>query len=285
MNQEIIFDAWSRADLPFVYLPTQSRNGLVPRWHEGSRWSPRDRTPLKQRYAVATLEGKHDLYWSPLAFNGDRKNHLADGPIRLLYADLDSSDPLGDRMLSPSVAWETSPGSWQGIWWLRKPVTLEIFTLLNQRLTYFTHADLGGWHASKVLRVPGSINWKRGGVQGRVVHNTRALFDPEWLMKKLPAVEGEGTLGDKNIGPAPTTPNKERATFLLSQMGPGIRYMLNRQGDDRSVHLWKTISAIKGQGLSKEDAFHLIWYAPCNKFRPEGRENRLWKDINRAYRP
>src|SRR5215467_3279996 len=96
-----------------------------------------------------------DMYFCP---------HLFDKPLRrkehsvlpkLLWADLDEADPR-KCSVKPSVAIESSPGRYVGLWYLDGEMTED----LNKRLTYYVGADHGGWDLTQVLRVPGTINYK-----------------------------------------------------------------------------------------------------------------------------
>ena len=271
MNTEIVYDCWARTGGRFVYTPVRM-DGV---WDNGPRHSPRERD------VSFTAEG--DQYFTPLGFNGDRKNHLVSPGIHVLYADLDPVNP--ERLeIAPSVAWETSPGSYQALWWLSAGIRPDKFADLNQRMTYFTGADRGGWHASKVLRVPGSVNHKRGGIEGRVLWHTGRRFSTQWLDKKLPPVEGEGTLPNPTIS-MPPIPDFDRAGEVRAGYKLGLRTqsLLNRTWtDDRSMTIWKAINCLLDDGVTPEDAFQILWWLPVNKWRKERRPQRLWQDIMRA---
>lgn len=104
---------------------------------------------------------KKDVYWCPNVFSGPHRDNAAVEDISTLYADLDEVDPhtlKGD--LKPTAAWETSPGRWQALWQLDRPVDATVQGQLNQRLTYAIGADKGGWDITQVLRTPGTPNHK-----------------------------------------------------------------------------------------------------------------------------
>jgi len=56
----------------------------------------------------------------------------------------------------PTIAIESSPGRYVGIWLTDEPASEQI----NRRLTYAIGADRGGWDLTQVLRVPGTISHK-----------------------------------------------------------------------------------------------------------------------------
>lgn len=265
MNIEVLQDCWRRAAPGDVYMPRQERPSMI--WHEGD--------PVE---ALLEQPEHQDLYFTPLSFDGARKNENVLGPIRVLYADLDESDPR-ELDISPSVAWATSPGSYQALWWLSKGVSIRDFMALNRQLTYYTHADKGGWHPSKAIRVPGSVNWKRGGVKGELLWHRQSRFDPSWLFRRLEA--GEGTL------PTPIPPRipaiVSKADLPLNELPISLKWSLSKPWDDRSLAIWKTSKEFKRWGYPSELAFQILWHADFNKYRVENRPQRLWADVTRAY--
>jgi hypothetical protein len=82
-------------------------------------------------------------------------------PSCWLYADLDAVEPIkSDAELSPTIAWESSPGRYQALWHIDKHLPEEQHIMVNRKLTYALGADKGGWDITQVLRVPGTINHK-----------------------------------------------------------------------------------------------------------------------------
>src|SRR4051794_16311060 len=56
-----------------------------------------------------------DLYFCPNVFSVAKRQKQLCLPSRLLYQDLDESDPR-ELPLAPELWWETSPGRFQAIW-------------------------------------------------------------------------------------------------------------------------------------------------------------------------
>jgi hypothetical protein len=111
------------------------------------------------------LGSKHlnrgDLYFCPNAFQGPSRQKQLTLPSRILYQDLDESDPR-DLPLEPELWWETSPGRYQALWVLDREVEPQELAQLNRALNRASHADPGTWNLTRLLRVPGSWNAKRG---------------------------------------------------------------------------------------------------------------------------
>lgn len=273
MDHPIIETTWKRAAPGNVYMPWQVRN--KEHWYQ-NRWF--NGAPVTE---IGTQPQSCDWYWSPLSFDGDRHNQTATEPIRVLYADLDPVHP-DSLAIRPTAAWLTSPDSYQALWYIT-PIGLGAFVRLNKALTYTIKADRSGWHPSKVLRVPGSLNWKRGGVRGHVLwFDPDRIYSATVLSQTLDEV-AEGTLPDSDPKVV-SLPTEEEALELEKGLPMGIRAALNQTVmDDRSQHIWRTAKLMKRFGISEDVAFKVIWYKPWNKMRKQHRPGRLKKDIARAY--
>jgi hypothetical protein len=163
--------------LPWIAGTATTKEQRRKNYHEGKAYEwPRERTNI-----LAHLQEhmSDDLYFCPSLFNGRRRvEELADAE-RTLWADLDDVDPrkLGD--LRPTIAWESSPARYQGIWLLdRMRHGASWPGKENQRLTYAIGADPSGWDTTQLLRVPGRANHKpeyREANDGRPV-NGRLLW-------------------------------------------------------------------------------------------------------------
>lgn len=225
---------------------------------------------------LGTQKKHHDWYFTPLMFtNPQRMNQFATGRT-LLFADLDAA-PL-PLEVKPTALWETSPGSTQAIWALSGCPDYDTWADINRRMTYFVGADRGGWPGSKLLRMPGSINWKRGGVRGQWLEFTPWLeYHTPSLDSLLTRLEPEVFDGGRDCPPIP-----KPADVPVSKVPLSVAAMLSKQKvGDRSLTIWKAAGMLARSGVSSEDAFAIIWYAPWNKW--QHKPGRLWKDITRAY--
>jgi len=113
---------------------------------------------------------------------------LSSTPIRLVeppgnaspwaWADFDEVDP---RKLDPkpTVLWQTSPGRYQGLYLLKRPVTGAEVEKINRRIAIATKSDPSGWDAGQVLRVPGSRNYKyEGAPKGKIIYVNGPKYEP-----------------------------------------------------------------------------------------------------------
>jgi hypothetical protein len=103
-----------------------------------------------------------DLYFCPNVFSQDIRQKQYCLPSRVMYQDLDWADPreLPDH-LQPEVWWETSPGRYQAAWILEDYLEPLEFSRYNRALNRACEADPGTWNLTRLLRVPGSWNFKR----------------------------------------------------------------------------------------------------------------------------
>ena len=149
----------------YVFLPSISgsaRNIQERRtnFREGKAYAwPSGRDEILAHLNVHTED---DLYFTPAVFSGKRRIEQNLAPERALWADLDEANPhTFDQNYRPTIAWETSPGRYQGVWLLDRPKTGASWAgQENHRLTMYLGADKSGWDSTQLLRVPGRPNHK-----------------------------------------------------------------------------------------------------------------------------
>lgn len=115
----------------------------------------------REVYLKKSLLQGCDLYFCPNVFSGPKRHKELCLPSKLMYQDLDESLP-GESPILPELWWETSKGRYQAIWTLDQPVEPVELAQLNRALNRACHADPGTWNLTRLLRVPGSWNAKRG---------------------------------------------------------------------------------------------------------------------------
>jgi len=107
-----------------------------------------------------------DIYFCPLPSNQRSRKKGAFNRSRLLWADLDEVSPKCKP--EPTVAWETSPGRYQSLWFLDKSLPTSQIEIINRNLSYSIGADKGGWDLGQILRIPHTINYKPAYDQPRI---------------------------------------------------------------------------------------------------------------------
>jgi archaellum biogenesis ATPase FlaH len=252
----LITDIWAQQPGKFFCISTKDG---------GDKWKDHFFTPDEFGQIRKFLRDHDDcnIYFCPHGFNR-RVRQKSEAVIpNLLWADLDFADPKGMKP-KPTVAIESSPGRFVGLWVLKEPMTEE----LNRRLTYHLDADHGGWDLTQVLRFPGTKNYKYTS-QPKV----RTLWDdgPKYSIKKLevylPAADPEqdvehlsaAEVFEQYQGKLPRWVRRE----LLAKKITGRA--------DRSEMLWKLENACVEAGMTVPEAFAVIKGSAWNKFA--GRRN------------
>jgi len=225
-----------------------------------------------------------DMFFSPLRFKGPRTNNTASLP-GVLYADLDGVEYKHLKVPQPSVLWETSSGNYQAVWFLAEaPPDAVRWADVNRRLTYATHADKGGWHASKLLRIPKTRNFKYPEAPlGQVVH-----YDPDHRVDfleyedRLPTVERVFTTDSECPNPL------NHSTWLMYVKGYWDALSLEQRSllaakhqQDRSSAIVRLSNDLKRDGFDATARFHLIWGVNWNKWRTDRHNpSYLWQVVN-----
>jgi hypothetical protein len=209
----------------------------------------------------------HDLYWCPHGLS--RKSRKEDAAVlgKLLYADLDAADP---RKITPkpTIAWETSPGRYAGIWLIDRPMTKE----LNRALTYHVGADPSGWDLGQVLRIPGTVNYKYDSEP-----KVKTLWDdaPTHTFREVERLTRWSSPAPKSGNAASTYAKYEK------KLPPWLRAELRRTSTPspgkRSEMIWKIEHALLEAGCSSDEAFNLVKSSVWNKFKGRHNEDKQLK--------
>jgi hypothetical protein len=101
----------------------------------------------------------HDLYYCPNAFSRKRRLGMFALPTPYAHCDIDAADPDAFKP-PPTILISTSPGRHQGIWEFATTVEPKVAEAVSRALTRRYGGDPGGWSATKMLRIPGSMNHK-----------------------------------------------------------------------------------------------------------------------------
>jgi hypothetical protein len=257
---------------------TQERSTGQPYYATIDRFNNDDFTELTELPDEAPGQ---DLFWTPLTFLGQRKNDKAMG-LNILFADLDHKDSKLLHRVWPHLLWETSTGSTQAVWFLTHALPLDAWSDLNQRMTYFMKADKGGWHASKFLRIPGTLNYKKNPPdrgQPLSFQPDADEYVPEALLQSLPVVRRR----DAELGDHPDRleqlewEDHIRKIWPKIDLGTRSNLMRTRQ-KDRSQAIIYTCNRLLNQGISTVDTFLALEGTNWNKFKDE--PSYLWKVVN-----
>lgn len=270
----VITAIWQRLPGQYFFLCTKSAS---KKWREHVF----NRATMVKRVDEFLRENMDkDVYFCPHGFSERyRKEEFAELP-NLLWADLDEADPH-NCAIKPTIAIESSPGRYVGLWVLDKPMTKDI----NRRLTYFLGADRGGWDLTQVLRFPGTLNYKYASTpRVRLLWDDGPRHKLRDIVAKLPEVKG--TKGERvtDDGHGDTRTINE---ILREYHLPGwvkTELMSTPTPGKRSEVLWKLEQALKEGGVTRADAFSLIRQSTWNKFK--GRTNevgQLNRELDKVY--
>lgn len=124
------------------------------------RWFEKTLKPTESLGSLLMPKGG-DMYFTPNVFSEPIRQKEYCLPSRVMYQDLDEVRPEECPLL-PDLSWETSIGRYQGVWLLEACIEPAEFAALNRGLNRACGADPGTWNLTRVLRVPGSWNGKRG---------------------------------------------------------------------------------------------------------------------------
>lgn len=267
----------------WIFLSYKSRS-------DGSWVDVPRRWPMKKSEVANFLDEAQrkatDLYFCPNLF-ADKKRRLdCVLPSVWLYADLDPVDP-NSLVLAPTSAWETSPNRFQCMWRVKTALNRKQHPALNQRLTYLTQADKGGWSMTKVLRVPGTKNFKRKSpTQGRLMWHDLQHYQIKTVVDAVRNVElSVASVGAKGLELPDVTADAlfhkykesipKRARKLLQSSRSSV--------GERSDRLWELECLLLDAGIPPEEVLVMVRDTVWNKYAGQRRElPQLWSEILKA---
>lgn len=289
----VISKAWGKqsgyAFFPYIDREEQKRTGLRRAgYHEGPdrgkdkrgasfRW-PNDRVEIR-KYLEERLANNQDVYWCPSLFEfPNRRSDLAMDE-HCLWADLDEVDPREIRDYPPTIAWESSPNRYQGLW-LASDGDFQGASWPgneNQRLTYHLGADQSGWDTTQLLRLPGWPNFKperieaNGGKapRGKLLWsagNTYALAD----FADLPEVRGSvsSELTEALESEIDSVDRHKVLAQVKIKLNHTARDLLNAKeySGDRSGQMWYLMRCLADAGATVTEIVAIVRPSVWNKF-------------------
>lgn len=295
----LISSAWGRQTgycfFPWISGKAKNREERIKSYHEGEEFFwPRDRAKIISHMKAHQSD---DLYWCPSLFEGKRRQMELAMDEHALWADLDAVDPREIEDYPPTIAWETSPGRYQGLWLI---VAGDMQGASwqggeNQRLTYLLGADQSGWDTTQLLRIPG---WKNH----KFDHRGGARYEGEELDPPVPGKllwsDGRRYLPDEFVDlPDINTPTEVQTVLeeeidrvKRHEVWGRVRLKLPHRArelfaartvsGDRSEQLWWMMRCLADVGCSAVEIVALVRPTPWNKF--EGRQDELKRLTNEA---
>lgn len=229
-----------------------------------------------------------DQYFCPLVFNHPARKAEYALPTHVLWADLDAAPPQKCRLI-PSVAWKSSRGRFQAIWFLDREVTAADAAALSKRIAYAEPGcDRSGWDVTQVLRLPGTLNHKYDPPQPvEFLWAKKTTYTVEQVEKAYPQRQPV----TKRVFTVTVVP--EVAPDYIRTLPVGLQIELEKQPDgrDRSAHLFRIAGLLLDFDVPPAVAVELLRRSAWNKFRGRDDETKQLRSTvaaamersNRAY--
>ncbi len=225
-----------------------------------------------------------NVYFCPHGFSErERLKAYAVHP-NVLWSDMDDSDPHTCK-IRPTVAIESSPGRFVGLWLLRgtdgsaeEKSAAARFESINRRLSKTIGGDPGGWDYTQVLRMPGTTNYKYSDLpRVRILWSDGPRYSLAQMDELLPA----DRVIDLDEDSDASTVYKRVQKHLPHWVRRALKEK-STKGVDRSRMLWKLNAGIQEAGVSMEDAFVLLKASVWNKFAGRPSENdQLLREVGK----
>lgn len=237
--------------------------------------------PQEHKKIAATIQEykeDYEVYWAPAVFSQPRRKSENVESIRCLWADLDGVPPskCPDK---PSIAWESSPGRYQAIWFLTSPIQADAGEELNKRMTYYTGADKSGWDLPQVLRVPGTTNFKYVEKPTvKLLWAKKIFYDPIDLDNSLPDLSPVVT--DISALTDDTSELRELIWPYRSFLGERLWSLLfapdsiAEEPGERSDRLWELEHRLVEANVPVADIIRIVKACPWNKYRGRADEDK-----------
>lgn len=164
--EECLFELWGLQPSGYMHLGIRwGERGLRPVVVDGRSKDWRERVGRR----LTKYDGQ-DLFWRVSTFKGRKGIKENANPTRLLHCDIDEGD-AGRAWVFPSLLYMTSPGRHQAVWILDEEISPQEAEAYNRTLAHDCSVDGSGADCTKFLRVPYTINTKRGKpFTGDVIH-------------------------------------------------------------------------------------------------------------------
>jgi archaellum biogenesis ATPase FlaH len=263
----LILRVWRAQPGKYFCIATKSRSG---------KWEERffKKTELRKVKPYLDENSDKDLYWCPQGFRQPRRRKEHAAAPKVLWADLDEVQPSRIQPM-PTVAWASSPGRFQALWFCDKRVTES----LNRRLTYSLGADKAGWDWTQVLRVPNTKNYKyKTAPRVRMLWHDGPSYTVQEIEKKIPEdAEEQGP----EFGEAYKIFKKyeKKLTAFARREILGGKPKVGK----RSEVLWRLNQECIEAGMTTEEAFLVLRVSPWNKFKKRRNgDNQLRRELEKA---
>jgi len=232
-----------------------------------------------------------NIYFCPHLFTGKNKRKESAAPVQALWMDKDEG-PVKDIKPKPTYCWMTSEGKHHALWLLNKPTDPEEAEIVVRYITYTTPgADRGCWNLGRVIRFPGSTNYKYyPPEEGELLWNNGPTYDISELEPKQKSEMEHVVEKLAEEGPPPLpkkVPSFTDAVIAYGQRIPSTVWSLLREVpgplEDWSGNLWKMERMLLEADVPPIYTFAIVRDSPWNKYKRDSRpEKQLWEEIHKA---
>ncbi|MCM2291429.1 RepB family DNA primase [Allorhizobium sp. BGMRC 0089] len=227
----------------------------------------------------------YDQYFCPNPFSEPRRKQQYALPTPFGWCDMDESDPHAYAP-RPSLVWKTSPRRYQALWQWDKIYRANEAEQFSKSLAYRHGGDKNGWSATKMLRIPGSVNHKpqydEPFVKITICDWCAIASRPQTLEgirysvpTALPAIDVDPTTHDRNAV----------LKRYFKSLHPKVRTLIRSKKayePDRSAQVYHMIVGLHEAGATSDEIGSVLWQNPyfIDKY---GRDaNRLNDEIFRV---
>lgn len=259
---------WREQPGDWFFICTKNKDG---RWGPEQAFTPD--TFDRVRDFVEAHKHKN-IYACPHGFMQPYRRKQYTVLPKLLWADLDDVDP-NEMEFEPTIALESSPGRYVGLWQTDRPVTEE----LNKRLSYHVGADLGGWDLTQVLRlVPRTTNFKYAHEpRVKLLWSNGPTYRVQDLERQLPKMAATAGSRSRHLKPLPDVTHAD-GVRLARKHSLGMMYL--GPCGDRSRAVFKIVEKMSHRGASAAEIFAVVMCSRAAE-RYEGDKRRAWQDVLR----
>ncbi len=253
---------------------------------------PKDRHALEFHFR----RRDRDAYVCPNLFSAARRTSGPTDanvlPSRVLFQDLDRVNPWDiPEDLKPTIAWRTSPGSYQAVWLLGgDALPVDEHREWNRRLQH--HLGVKDFRApSSFIRVPGRRNRKGkygpGGVEGILLWDDGPNHDlnaPAW--QALPEVASHRGVWTGDAEKALEIDADAVVRRIEGRLPAKVLQHLRRNiravdvddgsegADRRHTNLWILEKELRKAGCSGEEIFAVMWNHPYGQSKFGGADGK-----------
>jgi RepB DNA-primase from phage plasmid len=256
-------DIWSDfADGSFMFLAF--KKVTTGKWRDHAIKHPDFQSTvsdLLRRYS----RWDYDQYFCPNSFSEPRRKQQYALPTPFSWCDMDESAPNAYRPI-PNLVWRTSPSRFQALWLWHTTHTASRAEWFSQSLAYRHGGDKNGWSATKMLRIPGSVNHKPNYDEPFV-----KIIECNWspiISRPLPlkGCRQPAFSGEENIE---ANPGKHDPNAVLNRYGkslhPKVRVLIRNSKayePNRSAQIFHIIAGLHEAGASTDEIAAVLWQNP-----------------------